>query len=116
MALRAEVVDLVRLHFLHDVDQAAGVCEVAVVEDEVGVVDVGIFIQMVDAVGIEERGAALDAVDRVALLQQELREIGAVLPGDPGDESCLWQSLSFSCGLSASHCAGLPATPIRILP
>jgi hypothetical protein len=28
-------------------------------------------------------------MDLVALFQQELREIGAVLPGDPGDERAL---------------------------
>ena len=30
--------------------------------------------------------AAFDAVNGIALLQQELREIGAVLAGDPSDE------------------------------
>jgi hypothetical protein len=43
---------------------------------------------VVDALGVEQRGAALDAVHLVALLQQEFRQIGAVLPGDAGDE-CL---------------------------
>jgi len=34
---------------------------------------------VVDAVGVEERSAALDAVDFVALVQQKFGEVGAVL-------------------------------------
>ena len=47
---------------------------------------VRILVQVVDAVGVEQRGAALDAVDFVALAQQEFGEVGAVLAGDAGDE------------------------------
>jgi hypothetical protein len=35
---------------------------------------------------LNERGAALDAVDLVALVQQEFGQIGAVLAGDSGDD------------------------------
>jgi glutaminyl-peptide cyclotransferase len=45
---------------------------------------------VVDAVGVEGAGAADDAVDLVALGQQELGEVGAVLAGDAGDE-CAFQ-------------------------
>ena len=38
---------------------------------------------------LNERGAALDAVDFVALAEQELGEVGAVLAGDAGDQSSL---------------------------
>src|SRR5678815_573787 len=47
---------------------------------------VRILVQVVDALRVEERGAPLDAVDDVALLQQKLGEIGAVLAGDAGDQ------------------------------
>jgi hypothetical protein len=40
-------------------------------EDEVAVLHVGVLVQMVDAVGVEERGAALDAVDDVALFKEK---------------------------------------------
>src|SRR6267378_551145 len=40
-----------------------------------------------DAVGVEQRRPALDAVDDVALVEQQLGEVGAVLPGDAGDQS-----------------------------
>jgi hypothetical protein len=46
---------------------------------------VRILVQVVDAVGVEQRGAPLDAVHLVALVEQELGQIGAVLAGDAGD-------------------------------
>ena len=47
---------------------------------------VGLVEKVIDAIGIKERRPPLDAVDGVALLQQELGEVGPVLPGDPGDQ------------------------------
>ena len=41
---------------------------------------------MIDAICIEERCAALDAVDDVSLVQEEFSEVCAVLAGDTGDE------------------------------
>ena len=50
------------------------------------VLDVRVLVEVVDAVGVEQRSAALDAVHLVALFQQEFGQIGAVLAGDAGDE------------------------------
>jgi len=47
---------------------------------------VRIAIERVDASRIERRGAALHAVNDVALVEQELRQIRAVLSGHAGDE------------------------------
>jgi hypothetical protein len=47
---------------------------------------VAFAIEMIDPAGIDRRGAALDTVNSIAALQQKLGEIGAVLPGDPGNE------------------------------
>jgi hypothetical protein len=41
---------------------------------------------MVDALGVEARGAADDAVHLVPLAEEELGEVGAVLARDSGDE------------------------------
>jgi hypothetical protein len=57
-----------------------------VVQDEFAPGFVGVLIEVVDAVGVEQAGAALDAVHFVALVQQEFRQVGAVLAGDAGDE------------------------------
>ncbi len=93
MALRAEIVDLIRLHLLHDVDQAAGVGEVSVMQNEISVAYMRVFIEMIDPAGVKQRGTALDAVDLIAFPQQKIREISSVLPGDTRDQCCfLYQS------------------------
>lgn len=84
--LGAEVVDLVRLHFLQDAGEVGGVGEIAVVELEAGVVDVRVFVDVIDALGVEQGGAALDAVHFVTLFEQEFGKVGAVLAGNAGDE------------------------------
>ena len=92
VALRRQVVDLVGLHLLDDAHQAAGVGHVAVVQDEAAAGLVRILVEVVDPVGVEQRRAALDAVDLVALAEQELGEVGAVLAGDAGDQCCAFHS------------------------
>jgi hypothetical protein len=87
VALRAEVVHLVGLDLLHHVDEARRIGEIAVVEHEAAVAGVRILVEVVDPVGVDERRPALDAVDDVSLVEQELGEVGAVLAGDAGDES-----------------------------
>lgn len=86
MALGRQVVDFVRLHFLHDADQVAGVRKIPVVQYELAAFLVRPLVKMVDTVRIEQGRTALDAVDFVALVQKEFRQIGAVLTGDAGDE------------------------------
>ncbi len=81
-----EVVDFVGLHLLNDADEVGRVGQVAVVQDEILVLDVRVLVQVVDAVGVEERGTALDAVNDIALLEQEFGKVGAVLAGDAGNE------------------------------
>ena len=86
MALGAEVVDLVRPDLLEEVGELAGDGEVAVVEIDprLGVVEV--LVEVVDPVGVEGAGPADEAVDLVALAEQEFGQVGAVLAGDAGDE------------------------------
>lgn len=92
MALRTQVVDFIRLHLLDDAGEAGGVRQVAVVEYEALVVYVGVLIDMIHPLGAEREGASFDAADFIALFQQELGQIGAVLAGDAGDECYLGQS------------------------
>ena len=92
--LGGQVVDLVGLGLLHDADQVGGVGQVAVVHEEAHAGLVRVVVEVVDAVGVEQAGAALDAVHHVALLEQVLGQVGAVLPGDAGDQCrlCHWLS------------------------
>jgi hypothetical protein len=86
VALRGKVVDLVGLHLLDDAQQAQRVGEIAVVQRDARLRIVELVIKVIDALGIERRCAALDAVDLLALREQEFGEIGAVLPGDARNE------------------------------
>src|SRR5690606_5279562 len=72
MGLGGEIVDLVRLYQLDDADQAGAIGQIAVVEHEARVLFVRILIEMIDAIRIEQGGAALDAVNLVTLVEQEL--------------------------------------------
>ena len=101
VALRAEVVDLVGLGFLDDAHQVAGVGQVAVVQLEAGVFDVGVLVNVIDPLGVEQAGATLDAVHDVAFFEQEFGEVAAVLASDAGDEG------DFGCwGCGHAVCAG----------
>jgi len=55
-------------------------------QKEVDVLLVGVFVNMIDAVSIELRGAAFDTVYFVSFFQKEFCKVGAVLPCDPGNE------------------------------
>ena len=94
--LCGEVVDLVGLDLLDDVDERGAVGHVAVVKDELRVGIVGVLVDVVDTSGIEERGAALDAVDLVAFGEEEFGKIGSVLAGDSCNEGFL-HALSPCC-------------------
>jgi hypothetical protein len=50
-------------------------------------VDMRILVQVIDAVGVEQAAAALDAMDFIAFAQQQFCQVGAVLSGDACDES-----------------------------
>ena len=60
--------------------------EVAVVHEEPHVLLVRVVVEVVYPVGVKERRPTLYPVDNVALVEQELGEVGAVLAGDSGDE------------------------------
>ena len=76
---RGEVVDLIGPRCPQRVDQRALV-------EQVGLVQRDLVAQMLDPVEALGRRAAHHAVDLVALLEQELGQVGAVLAGDPSDQ------------------------------
>jgi hypothetical protein len=55
------------------------------------IVYVWISVEMVNSCGVERAGASNDAVDFVALLKQQIRQITSVLTGDAGDQ-CLFHA------------------------
>ena len=88
---RGQVVDLVRLHPFHRRDQAALIEQVTADQPD-------ILQQLADPADPRVGLAADQAPHLVALGQQVFRKIGAVLPGDPGDQCTPRQrSLLSSC-------------------
>ena len=86
MALSTEVVDLTRPHLLNDPDQIGAVGEIAVVQHQARITFVGILIKMINPAGVERGGSPLDPMHLIPLLQQELRQVTAVLPCDASDQ------------------------------
>jgi len=87
--LRAQIVDLVRLDFLKDAGEVGAIAEIAVVQLELGRGRMGILIDVIDALGVEQRGAPFDPIDLIALGEQEFGKIGPVLSGDAGNQGYL---------------------------
>ena len=98
--LRRQVVDLRGVDRLQQRHQPRAVGQVAVVQEQPGLRVVRVTVKVVDARGVERRCAPDQPVHLVALVQQQLGQVGAVLAGDAGDE----------CALGLGHgCGGLPS-------
>jgi hypothetical protein len=86
MALGGEVVDLGRADLLHQPDQIGRIRHVAIVQQERHIAGVRVFIEMIDARGVERGRPALDAVHGIAEAKQIFGKVGAVLTGHAGDQ------------------------------
>ena len=59
---------------------------------------VGILVQMVDAVGREDRGSPDDAVHLVPVAEEQLQQVRSILASDTGDQrTSLSHQRSFAC-------------------
>jgi hypothetical protein len=95
MALGAKVVDLVWLRFLNDANQVTGVRQIAVMQLEVGVINMRVLVDVVNALRVKERSAPLDAVNYVSFFQQKLGKIRAILPCNSSDEGYFYRLIGF---------------------
>ncbi len=88
VTLRGQVVHLVGPDLLDQAVEAAGVGHVAVMKREPGPPGVvgATVLKVIDAAPIHRGGSADDAVHLVALFEQELGQVRAVLSGNPCDE------------------------------
>ena len=89
MALRGEVVDLRGANLADDPRQATSVGHVAVVENQPRRGAEGLTAEVLEALGPGRTRTPHDAVNFIALGDEELRQIGAILSGDPGDDRAL---------------------------
>jgi len=86
VTLGTKVINLIRLHLLNDADQIGAVSEIAVVKNQPGIILMGVLIQVINTTGVEAAGSALDPVHLIALLEQKLSEVAAILACDPSDQ------------------------------
>ena len=113
VTLGGEVIELVGPHLLDDMGEARRVGHVAMVQDE-ATGPAGFAVkQMIDARGVEERRAPLDAVNDVTFAQQEFGEIAAVLSRDAGQKRhlvflCRQRSLRVRNDFRQLRAAGSP--------
>ncbi len=101
VALRAQVVDLVRPYGLQHAPERAAVVEIAVVQAQAIVRRVRVLVDGLEPLGVEGAGTTENAVNLVPFAQQQLGQIGTVLPGDAGDERSLHPSVLASFLASA---------------
>ena len=92
MALGTQIVDLVGLDLAEDAGEVGGIREIAVVQLQAGIWLVRILVDVINALGVEMRRPTLDAMDFIALLEEELRQVRAILARDAGDE-CFFHDL-----------------------
>ncbi len=85
MRLCSEVIYLIRTGYLENRSQRFRIGEITVVEMEPAA-KIRFVPQVIDALTIEGRSAANDAVHIVALGQKKFGKIGAILPGDTSDK------------------------------
>jgi hypothetical protein len=71
---------------LHQPDQIGRIRHVAIVQQERHIAGVRVFVEVIDARGVERGRSPLDAVNSVAEAKQIFGQIGAILPGNAGEE------------------------------
>ena len=89
MALRCQVINLIRLHFLNNSDQIGRIGEIAVMHQKMHIGLVWVPVEMIHPAGVKRRCSPLDAMDFIAFGQQKFCQIGSVLPCDAGNQCAL---------------------------
>lgn len=82
MALRREVVHLVRLHFLYDADKIAGIAQIAMTQYKMSRAGMRALREMVTAACVKERSAAFDTAHLIALVRQKFCQIYSSMASD----------------------------------
>ena len=83
MAHGSQVIDFIRLYFLYNPDQVRAVGQITIMQYQVTVRDMRVFVKMIDPLGIEQGTPAFNSMHFIAFLQQQFRQISSVLPRNP---------------------------------
>src|SRR5262249_10859117 len=104
-----QVVDLVGADRVDQVRQRAAVLEIAVAEPEAIVGRVRILVDALEPLGVERARSPHQAVDLVALREQELGEVRAILAGDAGDQPLLHGAALRCCSRYQATVRSMPS-------
>ena len=85
MRLCSEIVNLIGLNFGNDPCDVGRVSQIAIMQSETCIINMWIFIDMVDALGVERRRTPLNAMDFNALFKQKFSKIRPVLASYPSN-------------------------------
>src|SRR5712691_8942227 len=94
MALRAEMINFVRLQLIEQLYQVHGIAQVAEMQKQAHTIDMRIGIKVIDARGVEGAGAADYAVHFVAFFEQKIGQVTSILAGNAGNERFLHVDLA----------------------
>ena len=86
MTLCTEVIDLIWPHLLDNAGEVTAVGEISVVENQSRIKFVRVFIKVINPASIEGGCTTFDSVYLIALFEQQLGEVGAILAGNAGDQ------------------------------
>ena len=95
MALGAQVVNFIRSNVEHEVGQILPIGQVAIMQEQLVVRFVRVLVNVIDPVGVESAATSNNAMDFIAFFEQQFRQVGSVLTGDPGDK-CLFGHLTLN--------------------
>ena len=74
-------------------DEVTGVAQITVVKFEPSILDMWILVNVIHPLGIEATRTALNPMDDVAFLEQELGQVRTILAGDSRDEGDFWSGV-----------------------
>ena len=115
MALRRQIVNLVRFRLPENFDHRTRIAQIPEVQKDLGPLFVPIPIDPIQPLRVEAGRSADNSMHLIPLLKQKLRKVRAVLPRDPGNQS-FFRHLPFLSPAAAwpAHPASLPsANPAR---
>src|SRR5882724_1049017 len=93
VALRAQMIDLVRLQFVKKLHKIHRVAEVSVMQKQSHTVYVWISVKMINSRGVKRAGAADNPVNFIPFLKQQIGQITSILASNAGDERPLHWAL-----------------------
>lgn len=89
MTLRGEIVDFIRRQTVNQIEDPFRAAQISIVQQEPCIFLVRILINVIDALRVERTGASNHSMHLISMGQEQLRQVGAVLPRDACNQRTL---------------------------